>query len=99
MTALHQNIILIFDKQEITRAGLKYILQNTESMNTSTEAANQNICCPDNETQLVSLLMQNPQAIVYLDYTMMNSTPEQLLVMHQRFPQAHFVLFLSLIHI
>ena len=93
MTALHQNIILIFDKQEITRAGLKYNLQNTESMNTSTEAANQNICCPDNETQLVSLLMQNPQAIVYLDYTMMNSTPEQLLVMHQRFPQAHFVLF------
>lgn len=77
--------VIILDKQQITREGLKSIL-------TSQPETGQ-ICLPEEEQQLIQELIRYPQAAVFLDYTLVNFTAEQLLVLNQRFPKAHFILF------
>lgn len=77
--------IIILDKQEITREGLKSILKQY--------ADTPCIRTPEEDQQLIQELIRYPEAITFLDYTLMNFTAEQLLVLNQRFPKAHFVLF------
>ena len=77
--------IIILDKQEITREGLKSILKQYVEASC--------IHTPTEDQQLIQELILYPEAITFLDYTLMNFTAEQLLVLNQRFPKAHFVLF------
>lgn len=77
--------IIILDKQEITREGLRSILNQYPDCG--------RICLPEEDKQLVQELIHCPESAVFLDYTLMSLTSEQLLVMNQRFPKAHFVLF------
>lgn len=77
--------VIILDKQQITREGLKSIL--------ASQPETGQICLPEEEQQLIQELIRYPQAAVFLDYTLVNFTAEQLLVLNQRFPKAHFILF------
>lgn len=77
--------IIILDKQEITREGLRSILSQYPDCG--------RISLPEEDKQLVQELIHCPESAVFLDYTLMNLTSEQLLVMNQRFPEAHFILF------
>lgn len=77
--------IIILDKQEITREGLRSILSQYPDCG--------RISLPEEDKQLVQELIYCPESAVFLDYTLMNLTSEQLLVMNQRFPKAHFILF------
>ena len=77
--------IIILDKQEITREGLRSILSQYPDCG--------RISLPEEDKQLVQELIHCPESAVFLDYTLMNLTSEQLLVMNQRFPKAHFILF------
>lgn len=77
--------IIILDKQEITREGLKSILKQYVEPSC--------IHTPIEDQQLIQELILYPEAVTFLDYTLMNFTAEQLLVLNQRFPKAHFVLF------
>lgn len=77
--------IIILDKQEITREGLRSILSQYPDCG--------RISLPEEDKQLVQELIHYPESAVFLDYTLMNLTSEQLLVMNQRFPKAHFILF------
>lgn len=77
--------IIILDQQEITREGMKSILKSHPDAT--------HIFTVSDEKQLIQMLGTHPDSAVILDYTLVNLTAEQLLVMYQRFQQAQFVLF------
>lgn len=77
--------IIILDQQEITREGMKSILKPHPDVTL--------ILTVRDEKELIQELDAHPTSAVILDYTLMNLTAEQLLVMYQRFQQAQFVLF------
>lgn len=77
--------IIILDQQEITREGMKSILTPHPDVS--------QIIIAEEEKQLIQELTGNSTAVVILDYTLVNLTAEQLIVMSQRFPLAQFVLF------
>lgn len=79
-----QNII-IADNQDITQAGMVYVLSRME-----------NISCQmaGNKVELMSQLRDNPEAIVILDYTLFDISSEaDLLVIGQRYPLSHLILW------
>lgn len=77
--------IIILDQQEITREGMISILKS-HSAGTEIETVK-------DEKQLIRKLDSHPTSVVILDYTLINLTAEQLIVMYQRFQQTQFVLF------
>lgn len=79
-----QNII-IADNQDITRAGMAYVLSKKE--NVSYQVAS-------NKSELILLLNDCPDAVVILDYTLFDiSSESDLLIIGQRFPLSHLVLW------
>ena len=79
-----QNII-IADNQDITRAGMAYVLSKRD--NISNQVAR-------NKTELILLLNDCPEAVVILDYTLFDIFSESdLLNIGQRFPLAHLILW------
>lgn len=79
-----QNII-IADNQDITRAGIAYVLSKRD--NISYQVAR-------NKTELILLLNDCPEAVVILDYTLFDIFSESdLLNIGQRFPLAHLILW------
>ena len=79
-----QNII-IADNQDITRAGMAYVLSKKE--NVSYQVAS-------NKSELILLLNDCPDAVVILDYTLFDIFSESdLLIIGQRFPLSHLVLW------
>lgn len=77
--------ILIADKQEITRAGLMYVLDGM---------ALGNYQYIEDKAALVAALMTSDQALVILDYTLFDvNGAEELLVLCQRFKRARWILF------
>ena len=79
-----QNII-IADNQDITRAGMAYVLFKKE--NVSYQVAS-------NKSELILLLNDCPDAVVILDYTLFDiSSESDLLIIGQRFPLSHLVLW------
>lgn len=98
--------IIIFDRQEITREGLRSILSRCPEageIRIAGQEGGKSLERPegpeslkgpeDRERPLVGELMRYPESIVFLDYTLTDMTIEQLLVLNQRFAAAHFVLF------
>ena len=79
-----QNII-IADNQDITRAGMAYVLSKKE--NVSYQVAS-------NKSELILLLNDCPDAVVILDYTLFDIFSESdLLIIGQRFPLSHLILW------
>jgi len=79
-----QNII-IADNQDITRAGMAYVL--SKMGNVSCQVAS-------NKSELIPLLNDCPDAVLILDYTLFDIFSESdLLIIGQRFPLSHLVLW------
>lgn len=88
--------IILLDKQDITREGIKYIIQNTISSiikQTIMPEIQFDIEEISEEKQLSYSLQNNPETILILDFTLINITAENLIVLQQRFPKVRFILF------
>lgn len=73
------------DPQDITRAGLMYVLSQMEG--TETVPA-------EDKTELIEHLKQHPDAVVVVDYTLFDINDiDELLILCQRFPLVHWVVF------
>ncbi len=77
--------ILIADKQDITRAGLMYVLDGMALSNRQ---------CVEDKAELIAVLMKSGHALVILDYTLFNvNGATELLVLSQRFTHVRWILF------
>ena len=77
--------LIIADNQDITRAGMAYVLSKRE--NVSYQVAG-------SKSELILLLNDCPEAVVMLDYTLFDiSSESDLLNIGQRFPLAHLILW------
>ncbi len=77
--------ILLADKQDITRAGLSYIIQQMGAGETK---------YTEDKAELLLALKENDEAVVILDYTLFDiNDAEELLILNQRFPRTQWVLF------
>ena len=77
---------IIADHQDITKAGMMFLLSSQKDTALLLEA--------DNKTELVQQLRLHPQAVVILDYTLFDfSGADELIVLHERFKEADWLLF------
>lgn len=77
---------IIADNQDITRAGMMFLLGQQKEIPTLLEA--------NNKAELIRWLRLYPQAVVIVDYTLFDfSGAEELMVLHERFKQADWLLF------
>lgn len=77
--------IYLADHQDITRAGLLYVLSGMDVDQTKTIA---------DKTELILALRVDDNAVVVLDYTMFDiNDANELSILCQRFPHAQWVLF------
>ena len=77
---------IIADNQDITKAGMMFLLSSQKDTALLLEA--------DNKTELVQQLRLHPQAVVILDYTLFDfSGADELIVLHERFKEADWLLF------
>jgi len=77
--------IIISDPQEITCYAVRTLAERMQLFSSVTEA--------ENFVQLAKSLHREPFAVCVVDYTLLDVTPERLLVTAERFPNAAFVLF------
>jgi DNA-binding NarL/FixJ family response regulator len=78
--------ILIADKQDISKAGLLYLLNSVKGIGEVTEA--------DTKKELLIHLSKEQDTVVILDYTSFDFTgPEDLQIVSSRFKGVHWVLF------
>jgi len=78
--------IILADKQDLSKAGLLYFLDQSKEAKEVEEA--------DSKKELLTLLSEKPEALIVLDYTLFDfSGPEDLLILSERFKSAHWVLF------
>ena len=77
--------IVLADRQDITRAGLMYICQAVEDVPVKSA---------EDKVELIERLRQEPDSVVLLDYTLFDiNDADELLILGQRFQQAHWILF------
>lgn len=77
---------IIADNQDITKAGMMFLLSQQKDVSLFLEA--------DNKADLIRQLRLHPAAIIILDYTLFDfSGAEELLVLHERFKEADWLLF------
>ncbi|MDR0892020.1 MAG: response regulator transcription factor [Mediterranea sp.] len=77
---------IIADNQDISRAGLMFLLCKQKEAPLLLEA--------DNKAELIAQLRLHPQGVVVLDYTLFDfAEADELLVLHERFKEAHWILF------
>lgn len=77
--------VLLADKQDITRAGLMYILSQNKEVNYK---------YVEDKNELIEQLKQDPASVVILDYTLSDfNDSSELLIFGQRFKQSHWLLF------
>lgn len=77
--------IFLADNQDITRAGLMYILDSI----TGTEYH-----YSEDKAELLNSLKENPEAMVVMDYTLFDiNDAEELLILNERFPKVKWILF------
>jgi len=78
--------ILIADKQDISKAGLLYLLNSVKGIGEVSEA--------DTKKELLIHLTKEQDTVVVLDYTSFDFTgPEDLQIVSSRFKSVHWVLF------
>ena len=77
---------IIADNQDITKAGLLFLLQGMKETGTIAEA--------DNKAELIKILREKSKPVVIMDYTLFDfSGTDELLVLKERFPQVSWLLF------
>lgn len=77
--------ILLADKQDITRAGLIYVIEKMEGLETK---------YVEDKTELMLALRENEDTVVILDYTLFDiNDSAELLILNQRFPNTRWLLF------
>lgn len=77
---------IIADNQDITKAGILFMLESLKDVSFIGEA--------DNKTELVSEIRQKSKSVVILDYTLFDfSGVDELLVLKERFPDINWLLF------
>ena len=77
---------IIADNQDITKAGILFLLGGLKDVGNITEA--------DNRAELIKEFRTSPEAVVILDYTLFDfSGAEELLILTERFPKANWILF------
>lgn len=77
---------ILSDNQDITAAGILFFIQQTKGIYTISEA--------HNKKELIESLAKNPMSLIILDYTCFDfSSVDELIILHQRFPDSHFLLF------
>ncbi|WP_321332348.1 response regulator transcription factor [uncultured Bacteroides sp.] len=77
---------IIADNQDITKAGLMFLLSRQKEVSLLLEA--------DNKAELIKELRLHPDAVVVLDYTLFDfGGAEELIVLHERFKEADWLLF------
>lgn len=77
--------LILADNQDVTRYGMKAI---------AAELFSECVCMEVSDWKsLKESLVDFPGACVVLDYTLLDCSVEQLLVLHERFPNVDFVLF------
>lgn len=77
--------LLIFDNQDITREGLKSIAGRSKIYSSIQEV--------NNVKHFITYLQEHPRSAVILDYTLIELSADELLVIKQRFPESKFILF------
>ena len=76
---------IIADNQDITKAGIKYMI---EGMNLSSV----HILESCNKSTLIELLKEFPQSILFLDYTLFDfKSPDELLILKERFSDSYWI--------
>ena len=77
---------VIADNQDITKAGILFLLGGLKDVGNITEA--------NNRVELIKELRTTPEAIVILDYTLFDfSGADELLILNERFPKISWILF------
>lgn len=77
---------IIADNQDITKAGMMFLLGRQKEVGLILEA--------DSKTELVKELRLHPQAVVILDYTLLDFTgADELIVLQERFRESDWLLF------
>ena len=77
---------IIADNQDITKAGMMFLLGRQKDTSLLLEA--------DNKAELIQQLRLHPEAVVILDYTLFDFTgAEELIVLHERFKEVDWLLF------
>lgn len=77
--------VLLADRQDITRAGLIYILQGIEGVEWK---------YTEDKSELILALKENDDAVVVVDYTSFDiNDADELLIMQQRFTKTRWLLF------
>jgi DNA-binding NarL/FixJ family response regulator len=77
--------IIIADNQDITRTGMIYLATLSGRFSEIKEART--------KKELIRQLSEHPDAIVVMDYTLLDISADYLLVLQERFKQAHWILF------
>lgn len=84
MTIMREFIIA--DNQDITKAGMMFLLSRQKGTALLLEA--------DNKAELIQQLRLHPGAVVILDYTSFDFvSSDELIVLHERFKEADWLLF------
>ena len=77
---------IIADNQDITKAGMMFLLSKQKEVSLLLEA--------DNKMELVQLLRIHPQAVIILDYTLFDfSGADELIILQERFKESDWLLF------
>lgn len=77
--------LLLLDSQDITREGMKSVASRLGGFADIKEVAGQK--------ELTQFLIHTPQALAVLDYTLLDTSAEYLLILQERFKETHFILF------
>ena len=81
-----QRSFIIADNQDITKAGMMFLLSRQKDTALLLEA--------DNKAELIQQLRLHPGAVVILDYTSFDFvSSDELIVLHERFKEADWLLF------
>ncbi|MDD3039232.1 response regulator transcription factor [Bacteroides sp.] len=77
---------IIADNQDISKAGMMFLLSKQKDVFTLLEA--------DNKVELIQQLRLHPQAVVILDYTLFDfAGADELIVLQERFKETDWILF------
>lgn len=77
--------VFLADRQDISRAGLMYIISQIDSAEYK---------YTEDKTELIECLKKEPRSVVILDYTLFDiNDVSELLVLHQRFIEVQWLLF------
>ena len=72
---------IIADNQDISKAGMMFLLSKQKEVSLLLEA--------DNKAELIQQLRLHPQAVIVLDYTLFNfAGADELIVLQERFKEA-----------